>query len=145
MKTLFLFFVTTCVVFTINAQSADGTYTNKWVAPSGESLAYNLTLDLDGTFLFQSIRTFKESIPDEINYTSGTWTLENHLLTLKTTDAIDKITSDINMNKARYVSVSNRNPKFNNTKPFFTFFESKVFYAKNMQLFKTEDKLSITD
>jgi hypothetical protein len=46
------------------------------------------------------------------------------------------------LNKARYVSVSPRNPKFNLVKPSLKFYSSEVFFAKDMELIKTDESVS---
>jgi hypothetical protein len=129
------------LTMTIQSQFVDGTYTNKWESPTGEAIAYILTLQNDNTFIFYLTRTYLNQEPDKTIKAEGTWILTNNLLILKTTaetttDSV--LTTDLHNNKARYMSISPRNPSFNLVQPSFKFYQSNVFYAKNMELFKTD-------
>ena len=142
MKSLLLFLTITFTLITsVNSQNIDGIYTNKWESKSGETLAYTLTLNPDGTFIFESERI---SLPPDMGITSnviGTWNLTGHLLVLST-DSNTDFSSNLNNSKARYVSVSPRNPKFNLVKPSLHFYQSDVFYAKDMKLHKEESTVT---
>ena len=145
MKTVLLFFILINVAFPAIAQPIEGTYSNKWEAPSGESIEYSLTLHNDGNFIFSTIRTYLEELPEKIVSAKGTWNLNGHLLELNT--SVDSETDNtlalkLDMSKARYNYISKRNPKFNLVKPSLKFYSSEVFYAKDMELVKTEDKVT---
>ncbi|MEZ4803651.1 MAG: hypothetical protein R2797_12840 [Gelidibacter sp.] len=146
MKSILLFLVFILSSFSsVNSQTVEGTYTNKWVASSGEGISYTLVLKDNGQFTFSSTRFFMDSTADKTVKADGTWSLDGHLLILDT-QTNDKnsegLISNLNQNKARYVSVSPRNPNFNLVKPSLKFYESDVFYAKDMELFKTEDQVT---
>lgn len=143
MKSLF---ISLALIFLLagsaNCQNIEGTYTNKWEAKSGESISYNLTLKEDGTFKFQSTRTFLASTTDNTLAAEGIWKLDGRLLILQTNEKNNELSSKLNMNKARYMTVSPRNPQFNLAKHSFKFYESDVFYAKDMELIKTDVNLT---
>lgn len=147
MKSLLLtLLIAIVIVFNGNAQSIVGTFSNVWEAPSGESLTYEITLNEDGTFYFESLRTFLNS-EEKTETASGKWKMDNHLLVL-TTDLKDKsseLISGLNDSKARYVSISPRHPKFNSLKSSLKFFQSDVFYAKEMELFKDQASVTSSD
>lgn len=146
MKYLLLFLF---ISFTINLQSQEiqGTYANKWVSDSGEGIQYNLTLQNDGQFVFEYIRIYKEEIEDAVTQVKGNWNFENNLLTLSTesNDNDEQLSESLNSNKAKYMSISPRNPNFNLVKPSLKFYESDVFYAKDMELIKTESTITSTE
>ncbi|MEZ4793101.1 MAG: hypothetical protein R2783_06465 [Gelidibacter sp.] len=146
MKSLLLFSALIVTFsFTASAQSVEGVYTNKWKSPSGEALAYELILHEDGSFTFYSTRTYLDSDPDKTTEVDGTWTLDGHLLVLNTNHKTDNaLTTGLDNNKAKYVNISPRNPNFNLIKPSLRFYESGVFFAKDMELFKTESKSGVT-
>ena len=144
MKSLLLFFILLVNSIPTIAQMVEGVYANKWSSSSGESIAYELTLKEDGTFTFRSNRSYKDSIPDTIIEAQGIWEMEGRLLRLKTEENSSELSSKLNKNTARYVGVSSRNPR-NNSKPSFKFYESAVFYAKNMELIQTEVDVNLTD
>lgn len=130
------------------SQSIEGTYANKWESNSGESLEYLLTLMEDGTFTFKSIRGYMNYEPNIILNAKGTWKMNGQLLTLETHDSSDKqndLLINLDQSKARYVSISPRNPNFNLEKPSFKFYQSDVFYAKDMELYQTDVTVSTTD
>ena len=141
MKTFLLFCLISFTTYTSQAQTIEGTYANKWISNSGEGIQYNLTLLNDGQFTFQYVRMYKDEVEDSVIEVIGNWTLENNLLTLKT-DSDDEMASSLNSNKARFISISPRNPKFNLVKPSLKFYESEVFYAKDMELVKTESSIT---
>lgn len=145
MKSLFLFFVITSFVFTSTAQTIEGIYANKWESTTGEAVAYDLVLKSDGTFIFETTRTYLSSTPEKTLKAQGTWELNGHLLILNTNEQSNTLASDLNMNKARYVSISERNPNFNLVKPSLKFYRSDVFYSKDMELFKTESSVTSSD
>jgi len=138
MKTQQLLFIALLTSITTFAQTVEGTYTNSWQAKSGEGISYNLTLHIDGTFTFQSISSYMDPVHDKTVETQGTWSLEDHLLLLTTKGNSNELASNLNLNRARYTSVSPRNPRFNLVKPSFKFYKSDVFYAKDMELLKSE-------
>jgi hypothetical protein len=145
MRPLLLFFIVLLTSITTNAQTIEGIYSNKWESPSGEAIAYNLILNSDGTFKFQSTKTYMDAIPNKTIEAEGTWDLDGHLLVLTTSEHSNELASDLDMNKARYVTVSPRNRKFNLANPSLKFYKSKVFYAKDMELFKTESCITTSN
>lgn len=148
MRTLLLFFALTCSALVSQSQSIEGLYFNKWEAASGESIQYDLNLLKDGHFTFHSTRSYRSNLPDTLVEANGTWNLEGHLLVLKTT-ADDEVENDLQTNlnntKARFISISPRNPDFNLVNPSLKFYKSKVFYTKDMELIKTESSITSSE
>lgn len=142
MKTTILFVLLSINTFLAQSQTINGIYANRWESTSGEVLSYELTLREDGTFTFISTRIYLEQQPNSIAEAEGTWELDGRLLVLATQDN-HPLAIHLNGNKARYISTSPRSPNFNLVKPSLKFYESKVFYAKNMELIKTETNLTI--
>lgn len=145
MKSILYIFLIAFSTLSVQSQNIEGTYANKWVSNSGEGIAYKLTLQPDGNFIFNHTRLHLNSQLDTEVEVLGSWSLEGHLLVLKTdatVDDTDKIASRLDLNKARFVSVSSRDPKFNLVKPSLKFYESDIFYAKGMELIKTESSLT---
>ncbi len=130
----------------MQAQAVEGTYANQWESQSGEAISYELTLREDGTFTFISIRTYLDAQPKSKSEIEGIWKFMNRTLELfTTTQDNNQLAKDLNMNKARYISISPRNPNFNLVMPSFKFYESKVFYSKNMELIKIESVVTLNN
>lgn len=145
MRTFLLIFTLSLFALPISAQTIEGTYANKWKAPTGESIKYSLTLHEDGNFIFSTIRTYSEELPDKIVSAKGTWNLKGHLLELNTSNDMESenaLQEQLDMTKARFNSVSKRHPNFNIIKPSLKFYHSEVFYAKDMELVKREENVS---
>ncbi len=142
MKTYLLFFILSLLAITSNAQIIEGLYSNKWASPSGEGIEYSLIISNDGTFIFKSTRTYLDDVPNKTEEARGAWDLDGHLLILRTTDNGNELASRLNLNKAKYVNLTSRSTKFNMVKPSLKFFESSVFYSKNMELFKLETNVT---
>jgi hypothetical protein len=145
MKSLILILAITLTSFTALSQNVEGTYANKWVSNTGEGIEYMLTIEANGHFTFNYTRIHLDQHPDRKVKVQGTWSLDGHLIVLKTnksSDADSDIVSGLDLNKARYVSVSPRNPKFNLVKPSLKFYSSEVFFAKDMELIKTDESVS---
>ena len=146
MKTYILLFLFLFSSIMSNSQTIEGTYANKWVANSGEGIAYTLNLNPDGTFIFEHKRLYQNNSEDRVVKVEGTWILSDHLLTLYTEGQTDvDIAKGLDENKARFVSISPRHPQFNLIKPKLKFYESNVFYAKNMELIKTESSVTVSE
>ncbi len=148
MRTVLLFFLVALTALSTTAQSIYGTYSNKWEASSGEAIEYSLTLLENGNFVFISTRTHLDAIPDKKLKAKGTWQLDGHLLVLITAtneDSENTLEANLDMNKAKFKSVSPRNPDFNLVKPSLKFYESNVFYAKDMELIKTDASVTSLD
>lgn len=152
MKTIILCIVITCSTFlSAKAQTIDGTYTNKWESPSGEFVAYTLTLNPDESFTFSTYKKFLGQESEKRSSAKGTWKIENYLLVL-TTDVgdidseLDQILiSHLNNCKARYTNVSARKANLSGEKPSLKFYQSALFYAKGMELYKQESAVSTID
>lgn len=151
MKSILFLMIACTSGFSLNAQTTSsiaGTYTNKWESNSGEALEYSLTLDADGSFIFQSNRLF-DSVESEKTLTAkGSWKLQNQILVLFT-DPNDfnnnELSLHLNNTKARFVNISPRNTNFSLVKPSLKFYKSEVFYAKDMELLKEETSVTKTD
>ncbi|HNQ26851.1 MAG TPA: hypothetical protein PKL92_02920 [Aquaticitalea sp.] len=140
MKKLMLFLVAVfCTNFYNYSQSITGTYSNRWEAHTGEAITYTLTLKSDGTFVFYSDQKFYGNEGEKLTMVKGLWETNNHLLVLTTKSGEDydpNLTKNLNNNKARYKHISERKQLTSQEKPSLLFYKSKVFYAKNMELFK---------
>lgn len=146
MKTYILLFAFLFSSVMSNSQTIEGIYANKWVADSGEGIAYTLNLKPDGTFTFEYKRMYKNDMEHRVVDVQGTWILDNHLLTLYTEGQTDdEIATLLDENTARFVTISPRHPQFNLVKPKLKFYESEVFYAKNMELIKTESGVTASE
>ncbi len=151
MKSIIFLMIACTSLFSVNAQTASsitGTYINMWESNSGEALNYTLTLEADGSFIFQSKRSFANIESEKTLTATGSWKLQNQLLVLLA-DPNDtnsnELTLQLNNTKARYVSISSRNPNFNLVKPSLKFYKSEVFYAKDMELIKEETSVTKSD
>ena len=145
MRTFILFFTLALITLPINSQTIEGTYSNRWEAPTGEALEYSLTLQEDGSFVFYTTRVYRSELPDKKISATGTWNLNGHLLQLNTSNDVESqnsLQSKLDTSKARFITISPRNPNFNLVKPSLKFYESEVFYAKDMELIKTENTVS---
>ncbi len=145
MRSLLLFFILLSITLPLSSQSIEGNYSNKWEAPSGESLEYSLTLLEGGEFIFNSTRTYRDDLPNSFVQAKGKWKINGQLLILNThysEDTENKLQSSLDMNKARFISISPRNPDFNLFRPSLKFYNSEVFYAKDMELIKAESNVS---
>lgn len=123
------------------SQNVEGTYTNSWLSNSGDGIKYTLILQDDGRFTFHHRRIYSNIEEDAKTDVEGTWQLDGHILILNTempNSESNKIATDLDANKAKFISVSPRHPKFNIIKPSLKFYESDIFYAKDMELVKTE-------
>lgn len=143
MKSILLLLVT-FITFSIQSQTVEGTYSNKWLSNSGEGVQYTLTLHENEQFTFEYIRMYMDEDMNKTVTIEGTWRMEDHLLVLDTDESQhdNNIASGLDLNKARFVSLSPRNPNFNLVKPLLKFYESDVFYAKDMELIQTSTTVS---
>ena len=132
MKTLILLLACAISTCTLQSQNIVGTYTNTWLSNTGQGIAYTLTLQKDSTFIFHYKRMYKESTDTKESIVEGIWNLNGHLLVLHTndTDSQNPITTGLDANKARFISVSPRNPDFNLVKPSLEFFPSDILLIK---------------
>lgn len=137
----------TLSAFSMRSQIIEGIYSNRWEASSGEAIEYTLTLNDNGTFTFITDRKHLEETLNSIEIVEGSWTYNDRLLTLNThpEENPSELASNLDANNARYHNISPRNPNLKSVKPSFKFYKSKVFYTKDMELFKTEIEVSATD
>ncbi len=148
MKTLLLSVVISfCALFSAFSQNMQGIYANTWASSDRESLSYTLALNEDGTFTFESSRTYTGT-PDLIAKAEGTWKQQGLLLELITevgNEEANALAIELNNTKARFVSLSPRHPDFNLVKPSLEFTKSEVFYAQGMELLKQDTKVTSMD
>lgn len=147
-KTTLLLFTLLCAFFSAYSQTITGTYSNRWESQSGEAIAYTLTLKSDGTFIFYSNQTYWGDEGIKTTKAIGTWKSNNHLLVLTTEPDEDSnigLIKELNNNKARYNRVSERKRLTSDEKSSLKFYQSDVFYAKNMELFKQDAIMSSVD
>lgn len=148
MKTLLLSVVIFfCALFSTFSQNIQGIYTNKWGSSDQESLSYTLSLKEDGTFTFESFRTYIGT-PDIITKAQGTWENNGVLLVLfseVSKDEDNSLAAELNNTKAKFISLSPRHPDFNLVKPTLEFTKSEVFYVQGMELRKQDTKVTSMD
>lgn len=148
MKTLLLSVVIFfCALFSSFSQNIQGIYTNKWASSDKESLSYTLSLKEDGTFTFESFRTYIGT-PDIITKAQGTWENNGVLLELLTelgNGNDNSLAAELNNTKAKYTCLSPRHPDFNLVKPTLEFMKSEVFYVQGMELLKQDTKVTSMD
>lgn len=149
MKTLLLSMVIVCSTFlSATSQNIAGTYTNKWESTSGEFVAYTLTLNPDGSFTFNSHQKFLGQEDVRRTTAEGTWKFENYLLVLATDNSEETdnaLIANLNNCKARYAKVSTRKVNTTGEKPSLKFYQSDVFYAKGMELYKQKSTVTTLD
>ena len=147
MKALLLsLFAFLIISITASSQTMEGTYTNTWESTAGGALTYTLILNPDNTFQFVSHRIYESSHPSNLTTVVGTWENNNRLLILVTDSSPDDIelVKRLNKNKARFKAYSPRHRKYGQIKPSLRFYESKVFYAKEMTLHKEDDNTVVS-
>lgn len=120
------------------SQTLEGTYTNTWENSAGSSLTYTLTLKTDGTFLFESYRIYEDADPSEKVLVNGTWRQDHRLLTLNTDASAenDELSNNLNSVRARFEDYPPRHVLHGKIQPSLKFYQSGVFYAKDMKLEK---------
>lgn len=123
-----------------HSQSMEGVYSNTWESIDG-ALTYTLSLNPDGSFLFESTRNYKSSIPPKTRIAKGTWERKYRLLKLFTETSAEEndLAKELNENKARLKAYSPRHRKYKVVKPSLKFYRSKVFYTKDMKLIKHDN------
>lgn len=149
MKTLLLSIVIACsVILSAKSQTIEGTYTNKWESSSGEFVAYTLTLNPDGSFAFKSYQKFLGQEEEKRTTATGTYKFENYLLVLATdlsNETDNALIANLNNCKARLSKISTRKVNSTGEKPSLKFYQSDVFYAKGMELYKQESTVTAVD
>ncbi|WP_431133296.1 hypothetical protein [Psychroserpens mesophilus] len=144
MKSIILTFILLFNAFTAFTQNVEGTYSNEWISDIGEGMIYTITLEDDGSFTFYYTRKYIGGIPDKNVAVEGTWTLDGRLLILDTdveSPEESEFASELDSNKARFVSYSPRHHKYDEVEPSLEFYESDVFYLKDMDLIKTKEDI----
>jgi hypothetical protein len=123
----------------VRAQDAVGVYQMK-TDSDGFSLIRKLTLNADGTFEFYNYRFIEKGIPKITrSYGKGTWTKNKKVITFSTeaSDVDSKYTLDFNNSKARFNSKSPRDKTNRVFAEFIVFYETDVFIAQRLKLFKS--------
>lgn len=123
----------------LSAQDVAGVYQMK--SDSDDfSLIRKLTLDSDGTFEFYNYRYIENGIPKITrSYGKGTWTKDKKVITFSTeaSDLDSKYTLDFNNSKARFSSKSPRDKTDRVFAEFIIFYQTDVFIAERLKLFKS--------
>lgn len=138
MKYLLLFTLLLSSVIT-NAQDVAGVYQIKSDS-DGFSLIRKLTLNIDGSFEFYNYRYIENGIPKEtLSYGKGSWTKDKKVITFSTkaSDLDKKYTLDFNNSKARFNTKSPRGKSNRVIADFIVFYETDVFIAQRLKLFKS--------
>ena len=133
---IFLFFVCSHVFSQAGVYIID--HTNDSI--DGSKTKWTLTLDEDGTFLYNFYRDIVgEFNPEENFYGKGTWKAEKSLIffyTNKETDLNKTYTVDFTNSKARYTTKSPRDTSGKVVKTSLRFYESDNTFIKGLELFK---------
>jgi len=131
-----LFFILGVFIFG-NVFAQSGVYVSDHNHSDGIT-KWTLTLNEDGTFLYNFYRKVKGGIPAEENfYGKGTWILQGKSVILfsKETDNLNGLyTENLNNSKARYITKSPRDTSDKVVKTALRFYESENI--KGLELFK---------
>ena len=143
MKLKFPFII---LLFTYNislfAQPEDysGTYIRPYESQENQILKWTLTLNSDGTFLYNFYRNLGDKNPEENFYGKGTWTSEKKLIffytDVNTAFNVPHI-MDFTGSKARINKKSPRDKSDKIIKESIRFYESELSVIKGLELFKT--------
>ena len=121
---------------TAMSQTLDGTYTHTWENAEG-ALTYTLTLTDNGTFTFESVRTYLlRSTPTKKSLVKGTWEQNRRMVILNTepSETDDDLAKKLDDVKARYIDYSPRHHQYGILKPSLEFYQCELFFAKGMAL-----------
>lgn len=134
-----LFLLCNITLFAQSNQFA-GNYTRTLGEEGKHLIEYKLTLNPDGTFVFDSYSKVKGGIPPEANkYGKGKWSVKDNLisfLTNKQEDFDDKYTLDFNNSTARFITKNPRDKSDKVVKTKLQFLESEIFWMERIDLFK---------
>lgn len=138
-----LIIITVIFSLSLSAQTEDhvGDYERKSVTKKGEIFKWTLSLNTDGTFLYNFYRNLNCDIcPEENFYGKGTWKAENKLVYFYAdkNDIDETHTLNFNNTKARINSKSPRDKSARIIKTSIRFYSSEEFAIKGLELFKTE-------
>jgi hypothetical protein len=117
-----------------------GDYTRKPELTDGNNLKWTLTLNTDGTFLYNFYRNIEGAgNPEENFYGKGTWKAKKNLIffyTDKETDFDETYTIDFTNSKAKYITKSPRDTSKKVVKTALRFYEYINSLIKGLELFK---------
>lgn len=117
-----------------------GDYTRS-LSDDKHKIEYKLTLNQDGTFLFQSYSNMQGGNPEEGNlYGKGKWSTKDNLITFssdKKTDLDEKYTLDFSHSTARFVTKNPRDKSDKVVKTKLQFLESEIFWMRRIDIFKS--------
>ncbi len=123
-----------------NAEDVSGVYKVTYDATNA-LIIDELTLNVDGTFIFHQYDKHENGIPPERNhYAKGIWKLDKNLITFTASesDFDEKYTLDFNNTKARFITKSPRDISGRDIKTSIQFYESKIFWIIKRMLLKTD-------
>lgn len=128
---------------TLSAQTEDyfGDYERKSITKKGENFKWMLSLNADGTFLYNFYRNLNCDICTEENfYVKGTWKAKNKLIYFYAdkNDIDETHTLNFNNSKARINSKSPRDKSAKVIKESIRFYSSEESVIKGLELFKTD-------
>ena len=122
-----------------------GVYEMRYEIKRGGLMERTLSLNQDGTFLFQLYKKLDPSQPEENKFAQGLWKVEKehviYFYTDQKTDLDSTFTLNFNNTKAKYYSKSKRDKSGTIKKKFLKFYDSEIFWVKSMKLLKKEEKL----
>jgi len=106
-------------------------------------IEYRLSLNPDGSFLFQSYSKHNRAItPVTDIYGKGKWSVKKDLILFSVdeeNDIVQEYSLNFNETKARYKTKSPRDLSQSVVKTSLIFYDSNIFWVKGMELFKKED------
>jgi hypothetical protein len=117
-----------------------GDYKRRLGKEGNHFIEYKLTLNEDGTFIFQYYSNNRKGIPPEVNkYGKGNWRSEDNVITFFSNEQKDfdePYTLDFNTTKARFISKHPRDKTDRIIKTRLQFLESAIFWIERLEIFK---------
>ena len=128
------------VTLTAQTEQAAGDYQLSTGTATKDNFNYQLTLNADGTFIFQYFSNTKFDIPNEKSYYGrGSWTLKNNIVSFTTDkkkDIDEKYTLDFSNSKARLIAKSPKDTSDRIIEPKLQFLKSEVSWMSRILLLK---------
>ena len=139
--TLFILLITFNLTVFLQSESYVGTYIRPYESQENQILKWTLTLNSDGTFIYNFYRDIGAKNSEENFYGKGTWKGEKKLIffyTDTTREVDETYTMDFTNSKARINRKSPRDKSNKIVKESIRFYESDLSIIKGLELFKEE-------
>ena len=130
------------LTFNLNLFAQSGDYIRRDETKTGQVLEWKLSLNPDGTFLYNFYRNLGNPNPEENFYGKGKWKSNKSLIFFFVDDKndIDKThTLNFSNSKARINSKSSSDKSTRVIKTSLRFYDSKLSAIKGLELFKKEN------